>query len=677
MFELVRRGKSFSGYERHCCFLNTGQNRFANVSSASGFDYPDDGRSVLLVDWDLDGDLDVWLVNRTGPQARFLRNEVSNGHHFLALRLQGTRCNRDAIGARVELTLENPARGAGVEQNTNSSPPAGTATLAADKDKLIKTLRAGDGFMAQSSKWVHFGLGKSTRVAQLVVRWPGGQAEEFTKGVQADGRYLLVQGTADAQPWEAPARTVDLRPSDVTPAADPGATRTLLIHRAPLPPLEYRTSAGETRRLPHELPRPLLLNLWASWCRPCLGELQEFASRREDFKAAGLDVLALAVDGLGEDQTDPQAACELMARMKFPYAYGLASELLVDRLQMVHDLLFDHHGGLPVPTSILIDRQGRMVAIYKGPVSTDQVMADRQRIGFAGEQLHRASLSFDGQWLGRRVANRFLKVAMNLNRTGYAEEAAAYLLRNHDQFIDRAKYNNMLLEVGVTLARQGQHQQALPLFRQVQNHQPESASIHFYLGQSLEGTGKAKEALAEYRQTVKLDSKSVLGNFHIGLLMAKHGKLELALKQFRKTVQLQPDWAVARFKLVMVLQLVDQPAEALTELKETIRLGPQDFTTQMQLAWMLATHSDSRFRDAGQAVQWGQTVCQATDYKSFPALDVLGAAYAEAGQFDEAIATTEKAIQIAKTENQHQLAAQYERRLQLYQEGQPFRAGGE
>ena len=104
MFELVRRGKSFSGYERHCCFLNTGQNRFANVSSASGFDYPDDGRSVSLVDWDLDGDLDVWLVNRTGPQTRFLRNEASNEHHFLAVRLQGTACNRDAIGAAVKLT---------------------------------------------------------------------------------------------------------------------------------------------------------------------------------------------------------------------------------------------------------------------------------------------------------------------------------------------------------------------------------------------------------------------------------------------------------------------------------------------------------------------------------------------------------------------------------------------
>jgi len=315
------------------------------------------------------------------------------------------------------------------------------------------------------------------------------------------------------------------------------------------------------------------------------------------------------------------------------------------------------------------------VAIYKGPVTTDQVMADLQRIGFKEEQLFRASLLFDGQWVGRRVANRFLKVARNLNRTGYADEAAAYLVRNQDQFIDPAKYNNMLLEVGVTLARQGKHQQSLPLFRQVQKYQPQSASIHFYLGQSLEATGKAKQALAEYRQTIKLDPKSVLGNFHIGLLMAKHGKLELALQQFRKTVQLQPDWAVARFKLVMALQLVDQPAEALTELKETIRLGPKDFTTQMQLAWMLATHSDSRFRDADQAVQWGQTVCQVTDYKSFPALDVLGVAYAEAGQFDEAIATTEKAIQIAKKENEHQLAAQYERRLQLYQEGKPFRDG--
>ena len=131
--DLLRQGKSWSGHERNCCFLNTGGERFANVSALSGLDFLDDGRSLGIVDWDHDGDLDLWTTNRTSPRVRFLRNEFPTEHHYLALQLQGngTSTNRDAIGARVELHPGN----------------------------VIKTLRAGEGFLAQSTKWIHFGLG--------------------------------------------------------------------------------------------------------------------------------------------------------------------------------------------------------------------------------------------------------------------------------------------------------------------------------------------------------------------------------------------------------------------------------------------------------------------------------------------------------------------------------------
>ena len=60
---LLREGRSLSGRERNCAFLNLGQanaeRRFAEVSTASGFDFPDDGRALALVDWDSDGDFDV------------------------------------------------------------------------------------------------------------------------------------------------------------------------------------------------------------------------------------------------------------------------------------------------------------------------------------------------------------------------------------------------------------------------------------------------------------------------------------------------------------------------------------------------------------------------------------------------------------------------------------------
>ncbi|MEO1996208.1 MAG: hypothetical protein ABGZ17_13140, partial [Planctomycetaceae bacterium] len=72
--EMIRRGRSYSGRERNCCFLNTTTAsadrrttepvaRFANISATSGIDLPDDGRALVTVDWDHDGDLDVWISN--------------------------------------------------------------------------------------------------------------------------------------------------------------------------------------------------------------------------------------------------------------------------------------------------------------------------------------------------------------------------------------------------------------------------------------------------------------------------------------------------------------------------------------------------------------------------------------------------------------------------------------
>ena len=83
LYRMLAEGRSFSGYERNCVFLNTGGRKFANISATSGLDFIDDGRGVATVDWDGDGDLDLWISNRTAPQVRFARNETPSSNHYL------------------------------------------------------------------------------------------------------------------------------------------------------------------------------------------------------------------------------------------------------------------------------------------------------------------------------------------------------------------------------------------------------------------------------------------------------------------------------------------------------------------------------------------------------------------------------------------------------------------
>jgi len=205
--KILRDGGSWSGHERNCCFLNTQSDQFADVSSIVGLDQVSDSRAIALVDWDHDGDLDLWYSNRTAPRVRYLQNDSKTGNRYLAIRLQGTKSNRDAIGARLELetTLEGPT------------------------SKSIQTLRAGEGYLAQSSKWIHFGLGKSQPV-KLRIRWPGGAEQSFSR-MKSNTRYLIVEGQ---QPQEiASARAVEL--ADITLPEPRVPSNLRIVPARPLP----------------------------------------------------------------------------------------------------------------------------------------------------------------------------------------------------------------------------------------------------------------------------------------------------------------------------------------------------------------------------------------------------------------------------------------------------------
>ena len=90
------------------------------------------------------------------------------------------------------------------------------------------------------------------------------------------------------------------------------------------------------------------------------------------------------------------------------------------------------------------------------------------------------------------------------------------------------------------------------------------------------------------------------------------------------------------------------------------------------LAWTLATNGNEELRDGAEAVKLAQRACKLTDYKSSVALDSLAAAYAETGQFDQAIKTAKLALKLAAESQQEKFAGQIAVRLELYQQKIPY-----
>ena len=147
--------RSWSGYQRKRLFRNLGGGAFADVAAEAGVDNDRDGRGIAVADFDGDGLLDLFQTN-AGQESLLYMNRSPRAGRWLGLRLVGVESNRDAIGARVTVTLPGGAR-------------------------LVREVDGGNGYSSQSSKTVHFGLGPLDagieRVEAVEIRWPSGRVE--------------------------------------------------------------------------------------------------------------------------------------------------------------------------------------------------------------------------------------------------------------------------------------------------------------------------------------------------------------------------------------------------------------------------------------------------------------------------------------------------------------------
>ncbi len=311
--DAVRRGESFSGRERHTVFQNRAGADFADVSGISGLDLPDDGRAACFTDWDGDGDLDLWIANRSGPQVRFFENRHPSGGAGITVRLVGTKSNRDAVGAR--------------------------AVLSNGGERQTRFVSAGGGFLAQGSKTLHFGVGAAPGEArfELTVHWPGGAAETFGD-LAPGGCYRITEGEAAAAPCEpaGPGAAGAAGPAIAKPP-----DRTLFAARLPVAPIFPRPAGSEGG--------PYLLALTAEGCGVCEAQLAEWAE-----EPPPVPVSAHRLDFLGATDPGRLRAMQLAAERHFDVR---------DRPQ-------------PTPLTFLVDGGDHLRALYRGRIDPAVLAAD-------------------------------------------------------------------------------------------------------------------------------------------------------------------------------------------------------------------------------------------------------------------------------------------------------------
>src|SRR5438552_593738 len=145
--------------------MNNGDGTFHEQAAALGVEPPTDGiyleesvggqraarssRSAVVADFDGDGRLEI-VTNNFNDRPYFFANRFPR-RNYIEFRLTGTRSNRDAIGAVVRLRAGNTV--------------------------MVRQVSPAGGYLAQSSRVVHFGLGERSKVDRIEIRWPRGTVQ--------------------------------------------------------------------------------------------------------------------------------------------------------------------------------------------------------------------------------------------------------------------------------------------------------------------------------------------------------------------------------------------------------------------------------------------------------------------------------------------------------------------
>jgi tetratricopeptide (TPR) repeat protein len=231
-----------------------------------------------------------------------------------------------------------------------------------------------------------------------------------------------------------------------------------------------------------------------------------------------------------------------------------------------------------------------------------------------------------------------------------------------------AEYN-----LGTALLGKGQVDEAILHCEKAVRMRPTDPDAQVSLGNALFQKGRIDEAIAHYQKAITAQPDHFLAHYSLGRALLEKGELEGAIQVCRSALLLRDSDADCQTTLAIALEEKGNPAEAIQHYKKALELAPESISTLTNLAWLSATSQDASLRNGPMAVQLAKKAERLVGGANTVVLRTLAAAYAENGEFANAIRTARSAIQLARMHGEGSLTTDLDQQLALYQLGMPYR----
>jgi protein O-mannosyl-transferase len=213
----------------------------------------------------------------------------------------------------------------------------------------------------------------------------------------------------------------------------------------------------------------------------------------------------------------------------------------------------------------------------------------------------------------------------------------------------------------------------IALWKDCVKKSPYKPRQHYNLGVVLARNGSLDQAITQYRTALKFKPDYSDAYYNLGNAFARKGDAEAAINNYRKALQFDPDLFKSYYNIAKILFNQGKTDEAIYNYQKALAINIETPQTLFNLSWIYATSEQRKYRNGMKAVKLAKKLCKLTGYRQPLAMDALAAAYAETGNFDEAVKTAQKALSLALQFGPKELALGLQKRLELYQLGRPYR----
>jgi protein O-mannosyl-transferase len=193
--------------------------------------------------------------------------------------------------------------------------------------------------------------------------------------------------------------------------------------------------------------------------------------------------------------------------------------------------------------------------------------------------------------------------------------------------------------LGIVFLQKSKLDEAISLLQAAVDLRPENSPAHENLAKALLQKGQVADALVHYRKLVELQPDNIEVHNIVGTVLVQQGRIREGVEKWEKVLAIQPD----------------------------------NGNAMSNLAWVFATSPDDSLRDGVRAIQLAERALRISGHRIPILFRTLASAYAESGQFSEAIQTAQHGIELANSHGNSGLATELQSNIALYQAGRPLR----